>query len=258
MSTDLAQIAVLARDYLATGLFWVLGILLVALACLLLGHQARRLVRFLKTLPPFARVVVVTGLVIFTIHGGTKVSNPGHDDDIDLAGIFVEAVHEEVSSGVTNTYTEIDVRFTGSNVDESTAVSVRLSSTNEWTELVKIDPVLLNSDSVTNSLLFRVEGDVTRHPQWWVGDDKPAIVVETQGIVITDFTATSKSVGVRFTCDDEKATIFHLQTRRLGSLTWQTVASVERGDEMMMYYEGFTIGESREWRVMTEYTEGDE
>ena len=212
-----------------------------------------------RELPLPIKIVLGLGLVIFTLHGGMKRpgwrENAGADKEIDFVGITANAVDVVDDAGVTNVITEVEVFFHGLNVTADTAVSVRMSETNSWTELEKIDPVL-NYDALTNSLAFTVSNDVTPYKYWWVGDDTPAIVVETKGIEVQSFLATSKFIDIVFTCDDPKATTFYLQTRKYGSTAWTSVASMERAELMHFHFEGFYIGESREWRIYTEYIEG--
>lgn len=150
----------------------------------------------------------------------------------------------------------MEVKYTAGPVTTSTPVSVRMSSTNEWTELEKINPTI-TTDLATNVLAFAVSGDVTQYPYWWVGENPPAIIIETTGITLTSFVATSKTVLLTWTCDDAKATTFSVQRRTQGG-DWETVGTVEKADLMSFTYQGFTIGVTHEWRIRTEYTEANQ
>lgn len=213
-----------------------------------------------RDLPIGVKIILGLGLVVFTLHGGMKRpgwrDNAGADKHIDLIGIVANKVDNIDDAGSTNTITEVEVLFRSNNVTIETPVQVRMSPTNSWTELEKIEPTIV-TDSITNTLAFVVVDDVTNYKYWWVGDDTPAITVETKGIEVKSFVATSKFIDIVFSCDDEKATTFYLQTRKLGSTAWQSVASVGRGEVMRFHHEGFLIGESREWRIYTEYLEGE-
>ena len=200
----------------------------------------------------FGRVCVAVFVCGVSYMGMTKhgtVQHPGADDGITLAEIGIEYS--------TNTLqTAVEVKYTAGPVTTSTPVSVRMSSTNEWTELEKINPTI-TTDLATNVLAFAVSGDVTKYPYWWVGSNPPAIIIETTGIKLLSCEATSKTVLLTWTCDDAKATTFSVQRRTQGG-DWETVGTVEKADLMSFTYQGFTIDVTRDWRIRTEYTEANQ
>lgn len=200
----------------------------------------------------FGRVIVAAFFCYLYYYGATKqqiVPHPGADDGITLAEIGIEYS--------TNTLqTAVEVKYTAGPVTTATPVSVRMSSTNEWTELEKINPTI-TTDLATNVLAFAVSGDVTKYPYWWVGENPPAIIIETTGIKLLSCEATSKTVLLTWTCDDAKATTFSVQHRTQGG-DWETVGTVEKADLMSFTYQGFTIDVTRDWRIRTEYTEANQ
>ena len=196
------------------------------------------------------KAVALIAIGIACVYGGSKFTpsagNAGADEGIDL--VMIEADYDG-----TNDATSVDVRFTGSGVQLSTPVFVRNAQTEPWRELSKLDAII-TSDLPTNVLSFAVSGNVETNRFWWVGNDTPAVIIETTGIVITYFAASSHSVQIAWTCDDPAATEFTIQRRRRGRQQWETVGVTT---SLAFIYAGFTVGETWEWRVTSTYTEGE-
>lgn len=185
--------------------------------------------------------VVLAALVYY---GGAKQSsfNAGADDGIVLAGVNVDY-------DSTNDVSAVAVFFTSGNVTVDTPVSVRNAESEEWRELVKHNAEV-TVDLATNALTFVVWGNPATNRFWWVGVDTPAVIIESEGIKITRFVATSKSVNILWTCDDPRATSFEVQRRLKGTTAWETVAETS----LLGYtHDGFTVGQSWEWRVIAVY-----
>ena len=185
--------------------------------------------------------VVLAALVYY---GGAKQLsvNAGADDGIVLAGVNVDY-------DSTNDVTAVAVLFTSGNVTVDTPVSVRNSESEEWRELVKHNAEV-TTDLATNALTFVVWGNPATNSFWWVGSDLPAVIIESKGIEITRFLATSKYVEIYWTCDDPKAKSFSIQRRLKGASEWETVAETAL---LGFRREEFTVGRSWEWRVKAEY-----
>ena len=193
--------------------------------------------------------VALVGLIVAIAYGGTKphpVQNAGADEGIAL--VMISAEYD-----TTNEVTEVEVHFTGNNVTTATPVSVRNDQTENWRELAKIGAAV-TSDLSTNVLSFAVAGNVATNRFWWVGTETPAVIIETTGITITYFAASSSSVQIMWTCDDPNATEYAIQRRRKGTAQWETVGVTS---SLAFVYVGFTVGETWEWRVSSTYTEGD-
>lgn len=199
----------------------------------------------------WAEAVVLSALVaVAVVYGGSKpVYNAGADTGIALVGVFTEY-------DPTNDVTAVEVKFTGSNVGVLTPVSVRNSDREQWSALVKNNPAV-TVDLPTNILSFAVSGNASTNRYWWVGSDTPAVIVETVGVTVTNFVASSKFVSILWTCDDPKATVFEVQRRRNAGSQWTTVGTTT---EFGFVYSGFTVGETWHWRVSSTYadTEGGE
>lgn len=185
--------------------------------------------------------VVLAALVYY---GGAKQSsvNAGADDGITLADVIVDY-------DSTNDYTQVWVYYTAGNVTVNTPVSVRNAESEQWRELVKQNAEI-TTDLSTNILSFAVWGNPATNRYWWVGVDTPAVIIESEGIKITHFAATSKSVSIYWTCDDPRATTFQVQRRLRGTSEWETVAETPLPSYL---HTGFTIGQSWEWRVIAVY-----
>ena len=112
----------------------------------------------------------------------------------------------------------------------------------------------ITTDFTTNLLAFAVSGNVSTNHYWWAGTETPAVIVETTGIEITYFAASSQSVQLMWTCDDPNASEFAVQRRRKGTTEWETVGVTS---SFAFIYVGFTVGETWEWRVTSTYVEGD-
>lgn len=194
-----------------------------------------------RKIKPLEKAVALVGLVVAIAYGGTKpVQNAGADEGIALVAVAVE--YDE-----TNDVTAVEVSFVGHNVTTATPVSVRNDETENWRELVKIGATV-TSDLATNLLAFAVSGNVATNRYWWVGTETPAVIIETTGITITHFAASSSSVQIMWTCDDPDATEYAIQRRRKGTAEWETVGVTS---SFAFVYVGFTVGETWEWRVIS-------
>ena len=78
------------------------------------------------------------------------------------------------------------------------------------------------------------------------------MIIESKGIEITHFAASSRSVEIMWTCDDPNATEYVIQRRRKGAAKWETVGVTS---SLAFVYVGFTVGETWEWRVITSHWE---
>lgn len=196
------------------------------------------------------RAALIVAVVLATLYGGAKhgaVQNAGADSGIALVGIGVDY-------DSTNNVTAVDVSFVGSNVTTATPVSVRNSDRQNWIELTKLNPAV-TSDLPTNVLTFAVTGNVATNRYWWVGTETPAVIIETTGITITHFAASSSSVEITWTCDDPNVAVFSVQRRRKGRVQWETVGVTT---SLAFVYVGFTVGETWEWRVSATYEGGNQ
>ena len=225
------------------------GLLIAVCVCMTLApfvrthwEKARSTLRKMKTLD---KAVALVAVVVAIAYGGTKpVQNAGADEGIALVSVAVE--YDE-----TNDVTAVEVSFTGHNVTTATPVSVRNDQTENWRELEKIGATV-TTDLATNLLAFAVAGNVATNTFWWVGTETPAVIIETTGITITHFAASSSSVQIMWTCDDPNATAYTIQRRRKGAAQWETVGVTS---SLAFVYVGFTVGETWEWRVSSTYAE---
>ena len=219
-------------------------LMLAAIGVVQLWRNHREQLRRMK---PDQIVVAAVGFFLAFVSGATKtVPNAGADEAIALVGVAVE--YDE-----TIEVTAVEVSFVGNNVTTATPVSVRNAETEQWRELEKIGATV-TTDLATNVLAFAVSGDVSTNRFWWVGTETPAVIIETTGITIEHFAASSSSVQIMWTCDDPNATEFVIQRRRKGAANWETVGATS---SLAFIYVGFTVGETWEWRVTSTYTEVD-
>ena len=182
----------------------VMSIIWVAVLC---GPAIRRDWAKFRNRGVVEQCIIAVALANAIVYGAMKpVQNAGTDEGIALVGISVEY-------DGTNNVTAVEVKFTGSNVTTATPVSVRNAETEQWRGLVKVNPTV-TTDLPTNVLAFAVAGNAATNRYWWVGVDTPAVIIESQGITITNYVATSKSVRIDWTCDDPKATVFAVQRKR--------------------------------------------
>lgn len=223
-----------------------MGLLLLAVCVgLTLAPLIREQWAKLRKLRPLENAVGLVAVVVATVFGGTKpVQNAGADEGIALVSVAVKY-------DATNNVTEVEVKFTGHNVTTATPVSVRNDQTENWRELEKIGATV-TTDLATNALAFAVSGDVSTNRFWWVGTEKPAVIIENKGIEITHFAASSRAVEIMWTCEDPNATEYVIQRRRKGVAQWETVGVTS---SLSFVYVGFTVGETLEWRVTSTYQE---
>ena len=237
------------RAGLTASCLFLFALSFVIWAALAVGPHLRDAWRSFKARKALERTVVAVGLIVAVAYGGSKphpVPNAGADDGIALVGIDAEY-------DSTNDVTVVEVSFAGSNVTTTTPVSVRNAETEQWLALTKIGATV-TIDLPTNILAFAVAGNVSTYRFWWVGTETPAVIVETTGIEITYFAASSSSVQIAWTCDDPNADEFVIQRRRKGEVQWETVGITS---SFAFVYAGFTVGETWEWRVTSTYTEGE-
>lgn len=220
-------------------------LLLAAFAALTLAPLIKELWAKFRKLKPLDKAVAVSASIIAIAYGGMKpVQNVGADEGIAL--VSVETEYDE-----TNGVSLVEVRFTGNSVTTATPVSVRNDQSEIWRELEKIGAAI-TTDFTTNILSFSVLEDVATNKFWWVGTETPAVIVETTGITITHFAASSSSIQIEWTCDIPQATEYVIQRRRKGSARWETVGETTFN---AFLYAGFTVGETWEWRVISSYME---
>ena len=223
-----------------------LALLLLICAAVAIVPIAREKLAKARKLKPLEKAVALVFVAVAIAYGGTKVRNAGADEGIALVSITADY-------DSTNDVTAVEVKFTGSNVTTATPVSVRDDETQNWLELEKIGATV-TSDLATNLLAFAASGNVATNRFWWVGTETPAVIIETKGITITHFAASSASVQIMWTCDDPKATEFAIQRRRRTVDEWETVGLTS---SLAFVYVGFTVGETWEWRVSATYAEGE-
>lgn len=232
---------------LTTSCVFLAFLLFVACAGMALAPLIREQWAKVRKAKPLEKALAFVVLVAAIAYGGAKpIRNAGADEGIELA--FVAAEYD-----TTNDVTTVDVGFVGRNVTVATPVWVRNDQKEIWRELEKIGATV-TVDLPTNVLSFVVSGDVSTNKYWWVGSDTPAVIIESKGIEIMRFAASSRAVEIEWTCDDENAVEFVVQRRPKGSQSWQTVGITQA---LGYVFVGFTVGETWEWRVMSTYEEGD-
>ena len=224
----------------------LLALSLAAVCAAALAPSLREQWARFREMRPLGKAGLLAALAAAVAYGGTKpVRNAGADRGIALVGIAV-------AYDATNDVTAVEVTFTGHNVTAATPVSVRNADTESWRELAK-SGATVTSDLATNLLAFAVSGNVSTNRYWWVGTETPAVIIETGGIHITHFVASSSSVQIMWTCDDPNAVEFVIQRRRKGTAAWETVGVTS---SLAFVYVGFSVGETWEWRVSATYAEG--
>ena len=230
-------------------LMFLLSVCVIAYTLLRIGPDVRRsIAALLRKLGTGGKMLAVVFLLAAVIHGSTKFrpdqGNAGADEGIGLVAIIADY-------DPTNDVTAVSVLYMGDGVTALTPVSVRNSQQEQWRLLDKIDPAIM-TDAGTNTLSFTVAGNAETNRFWWIGYDTPAVIVETTGIEITFFAASSHSVQISWTCDDPNATEFAIQRRRKRTTEWETVGITS---SLAFVYVGFTVGETWEWRVSSTYAE---
>ena len=235
------------KTWLTACCIFILLMLIAICVVFTLAPLLREPLARLRKLRPIEKSVALVAVSVAIVYGGMKpVKNAGADEGIALASVAVEY-------DKTNDVTAVEVRFTGNNVTTATPVSVRNDQTENWRELDKIGAIV-TTDFATNTLAFAVAGNVTTNKFWWVGTETPAVIIETTGITITHFAASSSSVQIAWTCDEPNAYEYIIQRRRKGAKDWEW-ETVGTTTSLAFVYVGFTVGETWEWRVITPHWE---
>ena len=222
-----------------------IGLLIIAVAFgFTVGPANMALLARFRKMSPLTKSVAIFAVFSSVSYAGYKLMRAGADEGIALVSVF--SAYDK-----TNDVSAVEVRFTGNNVTTATPVSVRNDQTENWRELEKIGAIV-TTDFATNTLAFAVSGHVLTNAFWWVGTETPAVIIESKGIEITHFAASSRSVEIMWTCDDPNATEYVIQRRRKGAAKWETVGVTS---SLAFVYVGFTVGETWEWRVSSTYAE---
>ena len=222
-----------------------IGLLIIAVAFgFTVGPANMALLARFRKMSPLTKCVVIYSVLGSVAYAGYKFMRAGADERIALVSVI--AAYDE-----TNDVTSVEVNFMGHNVTTATPVSVRNDQTESWRELEKIGAIV-TTDFATNTLAFAVSGNVSTNAFWWVGTETPAVIIESKGIEITHFAASSRSVEIMWTCDDPNATEYVIERRRKGEAKWETVRVTS---SLAFVYVGFTVGETWEWRVSSTYAE---
>ena len=222
-----------------------IGLLIIAVAFgFTVGPANMALLARFRKMSPLTKSVAIFAVFSSVSYAGYKLMRAGADEGIALVSVF--SAYDK-----TNDVSAVEVRFTGNNVTTATPVSVRNDQTENWRELEKIGAIV-TTDFATNTLAFAVSGNVLTNAFWWVGTETPAVIIESKGIEITHFAASSRSVEIMWTCDDPNATEYVIQRRRKGAAKWETVGVTS---SLAFVYVGFTVGETWEWRVSSTYAE---
>ena len=142
---------------------------------------------------------------------------------------------------------------------------VRASSEDRWIDTVQ-DSVFVTNGIYAAVMAHMTNGvAVTRYNQWFIGPEAnlPAVIVlEEGGIFIDNVVITSGSVYIAFHPDDSRipaSATFTLQVRRTidGVLfPWETVMTSSSSSPF--YFEGYTVGEYREYRIICDVEVEDE
>ena len=187
-------------------------------------------------------LAVIRGVIAAWMYAANKyhVNDFGADDDLGV--VAVQAHYDS-----TNDLTHVRVSFTNSAVTTDTPVHVRNFEASPWTLLEKL-MATVTVDMPTNYLDFAVSGNEDGRLHWWVGNDTPAVIIESTGILVTQFEARSHYVLIAWSCDDPRVTMYEVQMRLKGDGDWSTVA--ETADTLHVHY-GFYLDRNTEWRVIS-------
>ena len=235
------------KTWLTACCIFILLMLIAICVVFTLAPLLREPLARLRKLRPIEKAFALVAVSVAIVYGSMKpVKDAGADEGIALVSVAVEY-------DKTNDVTAVEVRFTGNNVTTATPVSVRNDQTENWRELDKIGAIV-TTDFATNTLAFAVAGNVTTNKFWWVGTETPAVIIETTGITITHFAASSSSVQIAWTCDEPNAYEYIIQRRRKGAKDWEW-ETVGTTTSLAFVYVGFTVGETWEWRVITPHWE---
>lgn len=212
------------------------------------------------------KLIVLFGVVCATMYGGSKgfwgkVPHGGGDDILTVTGIYTavsNVVDETQSPPVTNKLPMVKVEWLGNGGTADTPVSIRASETNEWTEIVKLDPVV-SIEGITNVLEFVAETNYSHVAYWWFGVDKPAIVVTEEGIEIKEFWVTTRQIHLAWVCGETEATSFVIRRREQGKADWEDVAAVPAHYGVVNSWTGnlFTVDKTYDWSIQTTIQEGE-
>jgi len=210
----------------------------------------------------FGKAVVVCAIVGVTLYGGSKnlawqrVPNDGADAGIGLVGVFTQPSNDVQTVGgvtTTNALQLLAVMWTTGTVTPSTPVSYRQSNTNDWSTLVPLSYTTY-TDGTTNILQY-VLSEKLSYPYWWVGEDKPAVIVTSSEIKITAYRETSTYVRIEWTCDQPLATTFDIKCKKLTDANWTTVTTTSN---QYIQLSGFYVDKNLEWKITSTYLEDGE
>lgn len=213
----------------------------------------------------FGQILLAVFFIGVAQYGSTKgfwrrVQSGGGDQQLDVAGIYIAVsnIVEEVEGvPVTNRVPFCRIEYFGEATEE-TPVSVRPAETNEWTEVVKYDPVI-TQEAETNVLTFAFDTNLVSYAYWWFGVERPAIIVTEEGIELRSVSIGTREVSFSWVCGEAEATEFYIRKRRAGSSEWETVGEVQATHGVESWTGRlFTVDADCEWQIVTEIQEGGE
>lgn len=210
----------------------------------------------------FGKVAVAVFAVGLAYYGATKqdwrrVPHDGADDDIGIVGVFTcisNDVQDVGGVAVTNEIPLVMVAYTNGTVTASTEISYRESDTNDWTGVIAVDS-WHEAEGTTNMFVMVVSDDMSGHPYWWVGSNKPATVITSSDLKVTLYEETADYVRFEWTCTQPLATEFMIWNKETTESEWHFVATTTN---KYIQLDGFYVGKNRDWKISSTYMEDGE
>lgn len=210
----------------------------------------------------FGKVAVTAFAVGLAYYGATKqdwrrVPHDGADSDIGIVGVFTSVSNDVQDVGgvaVTNEIPLVMVAYTNGTVGASTEISYRESDTNDWTGVIAVDS-WHETEGTTNMFVMVVSDDMSGHLYWWVGSNKPATVITSSDLKVTLYEETADYVRFEWTCSQPLATEFMVWNKETTESEWHLVATTTN---RYIQFDGFYVGENRDWKISSTYMEDGE
>ena len=200
-------------------------------------------------------------LVLFTIgmvyYGATKPRQADYKNVGSQSSIQMKSI--DVSYNTNTFHTVISICWTNdfSAVNPGLDLWFREADSNDWTRLMAIPNNAVKTIDEEDATLKYIEWELTSTtndystiPKWWLGDDRPGIIITVVGIEVLDFQHHSENVHIEWECEDARATSFTIKTRSMSAGVWTDVTNTT---EKVIDLPGFWYNYDRYFMIESEF-----
>lgn len=224
----------------------------------------------------FSKYLVAAAIVLSGMYGAAKFM-VRNDTTIGADASYTTFWGIDTILNTNNIPTNVTVRVCWTNdinlITLETPLAYRTADSNDWTVVTYPADTTIYTSGITNILEFTIENtdeiDFSKVNRWWVGEDRPGVVIVITGddVKITEFKHDSEHVEIAWTVADDllntvKTTAssysYAIEYVPANSMNWQEVLSdiITDSNTNSVVIPGFFYGNDRDWRVKLTYELG--